>query len=221
MEKEELKELSMSNLDKLLRALDEQNIEEAKKCAQVMDEESKHAHDLMVDYVWTLLTYIGNNYGDEEVIKALRFRHSCQAQVAEKMLGMSPEDAVRFKTMIHRAHHSNMELTEEEDRFVLKLDPCNTGGRMLREGLDQPPVNLGKLKQGFPESWHRSDISYYCAHCGLHAIMGVEKGAPHPTWIYRCPENPQDPCYQYCYKSTEDVPEEYFAELGLKKDTRQ
>jgi hypothetical protein len=221
MKNEELKELSMSNLDKLLRALDRQDIEEARRCALTMEKEAKHAHDLMVDYVWTLLTYIGNNYGDEEVVKALRFRHSCQAQVAERMLGMSSEDAVRFKTMIHRAHHSNMELSEEADRFVLKLDPCNTGGRMLREGLDNPPVNLGKFKKGFPESWNRSGVSYYCAHCGLHSIVSVEKGAPHPTWIYRCPENPQDPCYQYCYKRTEDVPDEYFEELGLVKGKRQ
>ena len=34
MDKEELKELSMSNLGKLLQALEENNIEEAKKCAQ-------------------------------------------------------------------------------------------------------------------------------------------------------------------------------------------
>jgi hypothetical protein len=220
VDKKELKELSTSNLDKLLQALEENNIEEAKKCAQTMEKEAKHAHDLMVNFVWTLLTYIGRNYGDDEFIKALRFRHSCQAQVAERMLGMSPEDAVRFKTMIHRAHHSNMTLTEEKDRFVLKLDPCNTGGRMLREGLDKPPINLGKVKKEIPESWNRPDVSYYCAHCGLHSIIGVEKGAPHPTWIYRCPENPQDPCYQYCYKRTEDVPEEYFEELGLRKEKK-
>ena len=113
-----------------------------------------------------------------------------------------------------------MTLTEEEDRFVLKLDPCNTGGRMRREGLDNPPINLGKVKKPVPESWDRTGISYYCAHCGLHSLMGVEKGAPHPTWIYRCPENPKDPCYQYCYKRTEDVPEAYFKELGLKKPKR-
>ncbi len=221
MEKEELRELSMSNLDKVLRALDRNDIEEAKKCAQSMESEAKHAHDLMVEYVWTLLTYIGKTYGDDEVIKALRFRHDTQAQVAERMLGMSPEEAVRFKTMIHRAHHSNMTLTEEKDRFVLKLDPCNTGGRMLRVGLDKPPVNLGRTKKGVSESWSRPHISYYCAHCGLHSIVSVEKGAPHPTWVYKCPEGPQDPCYQYCYKRTEDVPEEYFEELGLKKEKKK
>ena len=89
---------------------------------------------------------------------------------------------------------------------------------MLREGLDKPPVNLGKIRKGVPESWNKSGISYYCAHCAVHSIMSVEKGAAHPTWIYKCPENPQDPCYQYCYKRTEDVPEKYFEELGLKKD---
>ena len=217
MDQEELKELGMSNLDKVLRALDKGDIEEARKCAQVMEQEAKHAHDLMVDFVWVLLTYIGKRYGDDEVVKAMRSRHAGQPQVAERMLGMIPEDAVRFKTMIHRAHHSRMTLTEEEDRFVLKLDPCNTGGRMLRQGLDQPPMNLGKFRKKLPESWDQTDVSYYCGHCAMHSIMGVEKGAPHPTWIYDRPKNSQGPCYQYCYKRTQDVPEKYFSELGLKK----
>ncbi len=212
MDQKELKELGMANVEKVLRALDKGDLEEAKKCVLTMEKESKHSHDLMVNFIWILLTYIGDHYGDEEVLKALRFRHSVQDQVAERMLGMSPEDAVRFKTMIHRAHHSRMEVTEEKDRYVLKLDPCNTGGRMLREGL-----KLGKTKKGIPESWGKANVSYYCAHCGLHSIIGVEKGASHPTWVYQPPANPQEPCYQYCYKRTEDMPEKFFDELGLKK----
>jgi len=219
MDREELNDLSTPNYKKVLQALDEGNTEEAKRCLQIMEEESKSAHDLMVNYVWTLLTYIGKKYGDKEVIQALRFRHTSQEQVAERMLGMTSEEAVRFKTMIHRGHHSNITLTEEEDRFVLKLDPCNTGGRMLREGLDQSPTNLGKFETAFPESWNRPGVSYYCAHCALHSITSVEKGEPHPTWIYKRPENPNDPCFQYCYKRTEDVPKEYFEELGLTKPT--
>lgn len=212
MEDRELKELGMANVDKVLRALDRGDLEEARQCVLTMEKEAKHAHDLMVNFVWILLTYLGNTYGDDEVFKALRFRHSVQDQVAERMLGMSPEDAVRFKTMIHRAHHSKMTVTEEKDRYVLRLDPCNTGGRMLREGL-----KLGKTKKGMPESWNEAGVSYYCAHCGLHSIIGVEKGAPHPTWVYQRPDKPEAPCYQYCYKTTEAMPEKFFKELGLKK----
>jgi len=217
MDKKELKELSMSNLDKVLRALDEGNIEEARRCAQTMEKEAKHSHDLMITYIWILLTYIGNNYGDEEAIKALRFRHDCVPQAAERMLGMSVEDTVRLKAMLQRGHHSSVTLTEEEDRFVMKLDPCNTGGRSLREGLDQPPVNLGKTKKPFPESWSRTGVSYYCAHCALQSLISVEKGSPHPSCVYESPKNPQDPCYQIFYKRTEDVPAKCFEELGLKK----
>jgi hypothetical protein len=217
LDPKELKELAMSNLDKVLEALDRGDIGEARKQALIMEEEAKHAHDLMVEFVCVLLTYIGKNYGEEEVVKAMRSRHGGKPQVAERMLGMKPEDAVRFKTMIHRAHHSKMTVTEEEDRFVLKLDPCNTGGRMLRDGLDKPPVNLGKFQKKRPESFNQTDVLYYCGHCAMHSIMGVQKGAPHPTWVYRRPQNSQDPCYQYCYKRTRDVPEEYFNELGLKK----
>ncbi len=221
MDKEELEELSMANVDKVLKALDEGNIEGAKKFARTMEEEARVTHRLMVNYVWILLTYIGNHYGDEEVIKALRFRHDCQAQTAEKMLGMSVEDTVRLKAMMQRGHHSNLTLTEEKDRFVLKLDPCYTGGRMLRERLDEPPVNLGKVKRKFPEAWNRIGVSYYCAHCALHSLITLEKGSPHPNCIYESPEDPQDPCYQYFYKKTEDVPENYFEELGFRKGSQK
>jgi len=212
MDEKELKELSMSNLDKVRRALDQGNIEEARRCAEVMEEEAKHAHDTMVTFVGVLLTYIGKNFGEDKVVDALHFRHSLGAQVAERMLGMSPEDAVRFKTMMHRAHHSNITMTEEKDRYVMKLDPCNSGGRMLRENPE-----LGKIKKAMPESWNRTGVSYYCTHCALHSIMGVKKGAPHPTWVYERPDDPQAPCFQYCYKTTEAVPEKKFEELGLKK----
>jgi len=217
MDPKELTELGTSNLDKVLQALDRGDISAAREHALTMEREAKHAHDIMTEFVCVLLTYIGKHYGDDEVVKAMRLRHSGQPQVAERMLGMSPEDAVRFKTMIHRAHHSTMQVTEEPDRYVLRLDPCNTGGRILREGLDKPPVNIGRFQKALPETWNQTDVPYYCGHCAMHAITGVEKGAPHPTWIYDRPKKPGDPCFQYCYKRTEDVPDEHFTELGLKK----
>ncbi|MDI7261650.1 MAG: hypothetical protein QME90_17260 [Thermodesulfobacteriota bacterium] len=217
MNKKELEELSLSNLDKVLRALERGDIEEAKECVKVMEKEAKHAHDTMVNFVLILLAYIGEKFGDEEVVKALRFRHDHLEQDQKRMLNMGPEDAVRHKAMIHRAHHSHISLTEEKERFVLKLDPCNSGGRLMREELKKLDGNVGRMKKSFPESWNRSRVSYYCVHCAQNSIISVERGAPHPTWIYERSDNPEGPCYQYYYKSTEDVPEKYFKELGLKK----
>jgi hypothetical protein len=217
MDPKELKDLSQSHLDRALEAIDQGHVEEAKKLLEIMKAETKHCHDLMVDYVWTLLTYIGKNYGEEEVYKALEFRHGVQKQVAEHMLGMTAEDSVRFKAKIHRGHHSTFTLEEEPDRYVMKLDPCNTGGRMLRLRMDQPPIGLLRMGKAHPWTWSKKGVSYYCAHCAMHEIQGMEKGAPHPTWVFECPENPDDPCIQYCYKHTEDVPEEYFSRIGKRK----
>lgn len=100
MEQEELKELSISNLDKVMRALDRGDIEEAKECVKRMEKEANHSHDTMVNFVWILLTYIGEKYGDEEVIKALRFRHDHVEQDQKSMLTMEPEEAVRHKAMM-------------------------------------------------------------------------------------------------------------------------
>ena len=217
MDPRELEEISRSRLDRALEALEENRIEEARELLKAMQEQQKHAHDLIVDYVWTLLTYIGNTFGEEEVEKALHFRHRVQSQLAERMLGMTREEAVRFKAGISQGHHSRIRLTEEKDRYVLRLDPCNTGGRMINMGMDKPPVGLGRTKKAYPWTWGKKNVSYYCAHCAMHEIQAVEKGAPHATWIYECPEKPGDPCIQYCYKRTEDVPEEYFDRIGKKK----
>ena len=217
MDKAELEEISRSKLDRALEALDREQVEEAKELLRSMQEESKECHDVMVDYVWTLLTFIGKTYGEKEVQKALHFRHQVQQTVSERMLTMTTEDAVRFKAMIHRGHHSNFFITEEPDRFVMKMDPCNTGGRMLRDGLDKPPVGLLRTEKAYPWTWGKKNISYYCAHCAMHSIQSMEKGAPHPTWVYEPPDDPNEPCFQYCYKRTEDVPKEYFEQIGKKK----
>lgn len=217
MDKKEMEALATPNYQRVRQALDEGDIEGAKIHLDRMEQEAKHAHDVMCDFVASFATYIGLHYGDDEVMKAFHFRHSLKNQVSEKMLGMTPEDAVRYKAMIHRGHHSTTTLTEEPDRFVLTLDPCNSGGTIRRNYKDAPPDHLGKTGKPMPESWGRTEVSYYCAHCGVHSRTSVLKGAPHPTWIYACPENPDDPCVQYCYKKTEDVPEKYFEELDLKK----
>jgi hypothetical protein len=217
MDLKELREISRSKLDQVLEALDVGQVDEAKELIKIMKDEFKHCHDSTVNYVWILLTYIGRTYGEEEVEKALRFRHHVQKQSAERMIGMIAEDAVRFKAMIHRGHQSNIYLTEESDRFVMKLDPCNSGGRMLRLGLDKPPMNLLRTKKAYPWTWSKENISYHCAHCAMHEIQSMEQGSPHPTWIHECPEDPKDPCIQYCYKRTSDVPEQYFERIGKKK----
>lgn len=212
MDDAELKDLATSNVDKALAALEAGDIARAKHCILAMEKEAKTIHDFAYDFVGALLTYIGRTYGDDEVIKAMRFRHGVQDQVAEKMLGMSPEDAVRYKTMLHRGHHSPMTLAEEPTRYVLTLSPCGTGGRMLRE---RP--TLGKTSKALPESWGRSGVPYYCAHCAVNSRISVEKGAPHPTWVIEPPKTPADACHQYCYKTTDAVPDEAFEQLGLSR----
>lgn len=51
IDQKELKELSMSNLDKVLMFLNEGNIEEAKNCAKTKKKEAKRFHDLMANFI--------------------------------------------------------------------------------------------------------------------------------------------------------------------------
>ena len=66
----------------------------------------------------------------------------------------------------------DMELVELEDRFVLRFDPCGSGGRTLRgdsiEGTPprmQPPYDWTVTEE--PHTWNHNTpgVCLYCTHC--------------------------------------------------------
>jgi hypothetical protein len=109
-------------------------------------------------------------------------------------------------------------VAEEEDKYVIYLDPCGSGGRMRREGRDKPPYNYGKTKKAYPWSWGKAGVPYYCVHCCIWSeiIPTEQQGYPHRVTAYS--DDPNEPCAFYIYKRPELIPEEYFARIGKKKD---
>jgi hypothetical protein len=110
-----------------------------------------------------------------------------------------------------RGHYSKFTITEEADRYVFRYDPCGSGGRLLRTS------SVGVTKKGYPWSWGKKGISYYCTHCCLlFEIIPIELRG-YPIAIVHCPEKPEDPCIHYYYKKPGLVPEKYFERVGMTK----
>ena len=110
-----------------------------------------------------------------------------------------------------RDPYSNITITEEPDRYVVKLDPCRSGGRLRRT------KSVGTTKKAYPWSWSRSGVCYYCCHdCLLMEIIPIELRG-YPIAVFEYSDNPQDPCVQFYYKRPELIPEEYFTRVGKTK----
>ncbi len=136
------------------------------------------------------LARIADKVGEEEVLNLWREWLS---------FGFERFDALGAKGQLERLAGSHNSLgsaiksvEEKEDRYVLTLDPCDSGGLMRRKGM--LATDRGVTKKGYPWSWGRAGVPYYCAHCAIGGeIIPMErKGKAWYTMEF--PDDPQAPC---------------------------
>ncbi len=228
---DDVNELGENTLDKLKKAIEAGDKELALKLADYQFLESKGVHDAMLDWVYVNLDWIGRNYGEEEVAKAVRYMNEVHGSKHPGASGLSALALVQFSAEFCRGHGSGPEekgdfkAWEEKDRWVMSFDPCGSGGRLARGPKDgtgsrtKPPFNLGKTTKPYPWAWNKVGVPYYCTHCCIWSeIMAIERNG-YPTRVTEFPaDDPSKPCVWYMYKDPNLIPEKYFTRVGFKKD---
>jgi hypothetical protein len=109
-------------------------------------------------------------------------------------------------------------ITEEPDRFKMVFDPCMTGRiRRQRDENGQPIACLGRTKEPHPWSWGRTGVPYWCTRiCTAERLTIEQRG--YPFMVTRCAKDDFEPCIRYLYKNPEDIPEEFYEEVGYHRD---
>ena len=159
-------------LELALEAIEAGNKEEALKYTRQVWDEGRPLHDLHGDYIASLLTFISRRFGEECVEEANRY----VGEEVWKPLLMSFRDrgpsalAEAFASFL-RAHGYDFSCVEDEEKFMFVARYCPSGGRMKMEGKEETseghPYCFGTTKKGYPWSFNRSGVSYYCTHCAL------------------------------------------------------
>lgn len=151
----ELEELARPMTDRIAEALRQGDRNTARGLLKEVKDEFLTLHDLYVMMILATLTFIADTAGESAVGEALdiQFDKCVREQVFLKTKNLAAEKKVAFlATMIfgtdncngsgyHRGGFSIQE-TEREVRFV--LNPCGSGGRLLRSGCYE---RMGTLRQ--------------------------------------------------------------------------
>lgn len=108
-----------------------------------------------------LFDYVAEKFGEEEVfnlwVKWL-------AHGYERFDALGVEGRLEWMVGAHNSLGSVIKgIEEKEDRYVLTLDPCGSGGLMRSKGLLEE--GKGVTREGHPWSWGKTGVPYYCAHC--------------------------------------------------------
>jgi hypothetical protein len=126
----------------------------------------------------------------------------------------------------------DFELIETEDRYILRFDPCGSGGRTIRgdwiEGTParmEPPYNWTVSQEEHTWNHNTKGVCHYCTHCiRLMEELPMDRFG-YPVRVVDPPVYPdtnRDPavrqkCQWQMFKDPTKVPEEYYERVGRKR----
>lgn len=210
-----------------------------------MKEDWRRCHDRDVDHTYGLMSEVQDRFGAEGIAEmyerlllplfAWRYQKFDIDQYPwdqglETLLVVACE-AMRGH-LVGPERTGDFELIETEDRFVLRFDPCGSGGRTVRgdwvEGTParmEPPYEWGVAKE--PASWNHytPGVCLYCAHCiVLMEEMPIDRFG-YPVRVIDPPVYPDtdpDPdvrqrCQWTMFKDPTQTPEEVYRRVGRIK----
>jgi hypothetical protein len=217
--------------DSLREAIAIKNQEAARGAIDEVMMRNRLVHEIYCDWCWALLTHIRDTFGEDHFGRAMRATMEDWIAVRYKdMLDMSAEELLQLTVEGLRGEFfgaellGDVEITEEEDRYVLAFDPCGTGGRM-RRGVPQlgtpprtqPPYGFGVSHEAHDWSWNEKGVCLYCTHCAdINELLPLER-VGRPMRVTEHPRDPGDKCRWYIYKSPELIPEKFYERLGRRR----
>jgi hypothetical protein len=224
LRQDEPSEVGTSSLKMVYQAMDRGDLTEAKRIAEYARLEWQVVHDMYVNWSWAFFTYIADTYGEADLEKAMRsVLGSYYRARYDKVMASDVKTQLQLTVEGLRGHlmgpgrQGEIEVTEEPDRFVLKLAPCGSGGvarERVESGKEPRPDLFGFSKTAHSWTWGKDRVCYYCAHCTMvNEIMAIENYG-HPMRVTEYPDKADSPCLWYIYKDPKKIPAEYYERVG-------
>lgn len=179
--------------------------------------------DYSINWITSLLTFIGEEMGEEAVDRAIR--KTGDEFVRPRRDTGTPWDSLPASArakVIARAMLGNMgqvDVEEDDEKIVLSFK-CGSGGMLIDNGKYEGEHAYMKLRERSGRTFSRDELWVYCAHCSINnEIQPVEWGGT-PTSIEYPPERSGERCVHHLYKDVADVPAEAFERIGKRPPTR-
>ena len=176
--------------------------------------------DYSINWITSLLSFIGREMGEEAVERALReFGDSFVHPRRGDPTAWDALPAEKRAVAIRRAMEANFgtcEQTEDDEKIVLSFR-CGTGGRLIDEGRYEGDDAYLTLRDAGPRTFHRDALPVYCAHCSVNNEMQPVEWGGAPTTVEHPPERPGEPCVHHVYKDVAHIPASVYERIGKTK----
>jgi hypothetical protein len=214
---DEIAEMEKRTVDRLVETIERGDTDGAKRLARRMYNEFLSMHDLYRNWSTAMLSVIGRRFGDkalEEVMEA-----SVKAWWLPNLEKMPDDLRARVKmfTAGLRGHLQPLHIEEDDEKIVIQMMPCGSGGRLVLEGKYEGPDAFLTIKGKQFLTFGRDDFPVYCAHEPAMERQDIlANGAPFVV-VEPAQELGKQHCDFIIYKDRSKVPAKYYERVGMKK----
>jgi len=183
-------------------------------------------HDLFCLFVTAVFSWTDREHGTAALSDLVWDTYVSLFEMTYVTYGMM-DDRSLLRTLVRNWHYhqATFTVTEEQERFVLHLDPCGSGGRLCRGEMcgggrfryGEGP--LSTLREPSPLTFQRSPYPSYCIHCAA-TNRDQFQGKP---WGFVVDgdalDAPAFACRQFLYKKTAPrrAPARLLEQVGLHR----
>lgn len=223
-ELDRLRAAAVPDHDRVLAAVRAGDAAGAEAALAAMVDRFAGLQDYSVNWVTSLLTFIGRELGEDAVEAALR--EFGDGYLADRRTGPDgsppwrdlPAEA-RARALIRPmvANGATVQVDADEDRIELSFR-CGTGGRLVDEGRYDPDgAGAGRgylrLQGDGPATFGEPGLPVYCAHCSINnEVQPLERDGV-PTTVEFPTRHPGQPCVHHVYRDLDRLPAEVLERL--------
>ncbi len=198
-------------------AIDRGDAPGAKKLLQRMEADWLRNKDYSINWITSLLSFIGRRLGEAAVEDALRdFGERYLRERRAGIASVTPEERLEGLVRAMKANGGAVEFSEDDDKYVASFR-CGSGGKLIDESAYEAPRDYLTLRERGPRTFGRDALPVYCAHCSVNNEMeGIEQTGV-PITIEFPPERPGERCIHHVYKDPAMIPREIYERVGKDK----
>lgn len=228
-------------VEQFVAACEDQDTDAAMMFLGEFVESWRRCHDRDVDHISGLMNEVVQRYGESSIgpmydhilIPWFTARYT-QFDISKHPWAeaLTVNMMVAFEAM--RGHlcgpgrRGDIEFEELPDRYVLRFDPCGSGGRTTRgDDIERTPPRMEapyhwpETKEPAPWNHYKPGVCVYCAHCVvLTEIMPVDafgypvRAVDPPRYGETDAQGHPSKCTWTMFKDPSAVPEEYYTRIG-------
>ena len=220
-------------------------VADADRAMDELSEAWRKLHDRYADVMAGVLAYVARRFGEARLEDC--YRAVLEPYIQERYMPFDTR-VNAYETTVERnlylvleamrAHlggperDGSLEYEEHDDRYVVRFDPCGSGGRSMRgdeiEGTGSrvlAPYEFGVTQERHDWAWNEEGICYYCAHCCFALEkLPVERWG-HPVRVVDPPvwggsaeaDSTRRKCTWTVYKSLEAIPDSAYERIGHRR----